>query len=333
MTMSSELLDRARTGDERAFGQLVEGYERELHVHCYRMLGSLADADDALQETLLGAWRGIGGFEGRSSVRTWLYRIATNLCLNMRRSKSRRPTSSLPPHVDPPAPTRLGEVVWLEPYPEVLLDELADASLNPAAHHESNETISLAFTTALQILPARQRAVLVLRDVLDYSADEVAAILDTTTPSVHSMLKRARASVAKELGSDDPTNRAPGSAEERDLVDKLTDAFAHGDVDKLIDLMTDDVWIRMPPAPLEYQGRELARAFFSTVAFREGRRYRAIPTGANRQPALGMYVIDPPTGIAHAMGLLVIDVAGNKISAITRFDNGVLGAFGLPRAL
>jgi RNA polymerase sigma-70 factor (ECF subfamily) len=331
--MSAELLERAKAGDEQAFRQLVGGHERELHVHCYRILGSLADADDALQETLLGAWRGLAGFEGRSTIRTWLYRIATNLCLNMRRSRSRRPAVPLPADVDPPNPTRLGEVVWLEPYPDLFLDELADAALNPAARYEAYETISLAFTTALQLLPARQRAVLVLRDVLDFSAGEVAAMLDTTQQSVHSLLKRARATLAKEIDAGGARPEPPGTAAERDLIDRLTRAFADADVAGLIDLMADDVWVRMPPVPLEYQGRDLAREFFSTIAFRNGRRYHLVPTRSNRQPALGVYIIDPITGTAHAFGLLVITTRGDKITAITRFDNSAVSAFGLPRTL
>ncbi len=331
--MSTDLLEQARAGDQRAFGQLVGEYERELHVHCYRILGSVFDADDALQETLLGAWRGLRGFEGRSSVRTWLYRIATNLCLNMRRSQSRRPTTPLPSHVDPPSPTRLGEVVWLEPYPDVLLDEMTEGSLNPAARFETNETISLAFTTALQLLPARQRAVLILRDVLDYPASEVATMLETTDQSVHSMLKRARATLAKELSTEAQLSGSPTTSSERELVDLLTKAFTQGDVRALIDLLTEDVWVRMPPLPLEYQGKDLAEEFFSKVAFREGRQYRAAATRANRQPALGLYVIDPVTGTAHAMGLSVLTVVGDKVSAITRFDPGVMKIFGLPRTL
>jgi RNA polymerase sigma-70 factor, ECF subfamily len=328
-----DLLEMARSGDHGAFVQLVTHHERELHVHCYRMLGSVADADDALQETLVGAWLGLAGFEGRSSLRTWLYRIATNLCLNMRRSRERRPTTPLPPEVQPPLPSRLSEVTWLEPYPDVRLDWSRDRRSDPATHAESREAISLAFMTAIQLLPPRQRAVLILRDVLEYPAREVAAILDTTEQSVHSLLKRARASVSSHLETEGSSLVDPGAPEVRILVERLTAAFAAGDVDQLVDLMTDDVWVRMPPLPLEYQGRALAREFFTRVAFREDRRSRMVETSANGQPALGVYVMDPVAGIAHAMGLLVVGVRDGRVCSLTRFEVGVLPGFGLPRSL
>src|SRR5205823_1670550 len=177
--VTADLISRARAGDGTAFGVLTEPYRRELQVHCYRMLGSLADAEDALQDTLLAAWQGIGGFEGRSSLRTWLYRIATNRCLNARRSASRRPARAWDiPGVEPPEPTRLGEVVWLEPFPDALVDGAIDLPLGPEARYEQTESISLAFVTALQVLPPRQLAVLILRDVLGFHASEVAGMLD-----------------------------------------------------------------------------------------------------------------------------------------------------------
>jgi RNA polymerase sigma-70 factor (ECF subfamily) len=183
-------MDRARIGDEQAFGELVGPYRRELQVHCYRILGSALDAEDALQETLLAAWRGLAGFEGRSSVRVWLFQIATRRCLNALRSASRRPPMDWPPPgVDLPEPTRLGEVAWLEPYPDVLLEGLADAAPGPEARYEASEAISVAFVTALQLLPPRQRAVLILRDVLGFRASEAAGILDCTEESVTSALK------------------------------------------------------------------------------------------------------------------------------------------------
>jgi len=332
--VSAELIDRARSGDQAAFEELVGPYRRELQVHCYRFLGSVADAEDALQETLTAAWRGLGGFEGRASIRTWLYKIATNRCLNMLRSASRRPPVDLPVRdVEPPAPTRLGEVVWLEPYPDVLLADLSDATAGPEARYESREAVSLAFVTAMQLLPPRQRAILILRDVLDFSAREAAEILDTTEQSVNSALKRARATLARDIPVPDQPPPAPNSPVEQDLLNRLVRAFEGGDVDAIVALMTDDSWVRMPPVPLEYQGRDLARRFFSTIAFREGRRYRLVATRANGQPAFGIYLRDPVTQVAHAFGLFVITLAGDRVSAITRFDNTVLPRFGLPRSL
>src|ERR1700734_1902813 len=191
---AADLISRTRAGDGEAFRELTEPYRRELQVHCYRMLGSLQDAEDALQDTLLAAWRGFGAFEGRASIRTWLYRIATNRCLNARRSASRRPAKEWDvPNVEPPEPTRLGEVVWLEPYPGALLDDVIGAPLGPEARYEQIESISLAFVTGLQVLPPRQLAVLILRDVLGFHASEVADMLDSSVESVNSALKRARA--------------------------------------------------------------------------------------------------------------------------------------------
>jgi RNA polymerase sigma-70 factor (ECF subfamily) len=331
--VSTDLLDRARSGDAAAFEQLVGPYRHEMQVHCYRMLGSVADAEDALQETLTAAWRGLGGYQGRAGMRTWLYRIATSRCLNMLRAASRRPQARPPAlDVEPPEPTRLGEVVWLEPYPDVLFD-LPDGAAGPEARCEAREAISLAFVTALHLLPPRQRAALILREVLGFSAREAADLLDTTEQSVASALKRARATLARELPSPDRPAPAPGSPREQDLVSSLVRAFEAGDVDGIVTLMTDDVWLRMPPVPLEYQGRELARRFFSRVAFRPGRNFLLVPTRANRQPAFGVYLRDPLTGIGHASGLIVTTLAGDRISAITRFDNAVMYRFGLPRTL
>src|SRR6266567_6045207 len=190
--MSAELLQRARGGDRDAFTALIEPHRRELQVHCYRMLGSLQDAEDALQEALLAAWVGLDGFEGRASVRTWLYRIATNRCLNVLRASSRRPVTANPLDVPPPKPSSLGEVPWLQPYPDVLLDGLPDGDPGPEARYEAREAISLAFITAVQLLPPNQRAVLILRDVLGFAAGEAARILGSTDESVTSALKRAR---------------------------------------------------------------------------------------------------------------------------------------------
>jgi RNA polymerase sigma-70 factor (TIGR02960 family) len=332
--VSTELIDKARSGDEAAFRELVSPHQRELQVHCYRILGSVADAEDALQETLVTAWQSLRQFEGRASVRTWMYRIATTRCLNMLRAASRRPAMSLSLDVEPPEPSGLSEVVWLEPYPDLFLEDLPDAAAGPEARYEAREAMSLAFVTALQLLPPRQRAALILRDVLDFPAREVAGILDTTEQSVTSALKRARATVSKELPSPDAPPPPPlNSAAEQELVARLVDVFDKADVDGLVALMTEDAWLRMPPVPLEYQGRKLVGEFFATVAFRQGRRYRLIPTRANGQPAFAAYLRDPATGVSRAFGLMVVTLAGSQISAITRFDNAALPVFGLPRTL
>jgi RNA polymerase sigma-70 factor (TIGR02960 family) len=334
--MSAELMTQAQAGDGEAFRQLVEPYRRELQLHCYRILGSAQDAEDALQETMLAAWQGLPGFEQRSSIRTWLYTVATSRCLNALRAASRRPRiSEPPPELDLPEPNRTGEVVWLEPYPDVLLDGLADHALGPDARYEVTEAVSLAFVTALQLLPPRQRAVLILRDVLGFRAAETASMLDTTEESVTSALKRARGALRRELQEHHQHEPppAPGSAAERELVAQMTKAFEAADVDGIVALLTEDVRLVMPPIPLEYQGKDLAAKLFARVTFRQGRRLRMIPTRANGQPAFAVYVHVPGTGISHANCLLVITLAGERVSAITRFDNGALPLFGLPRTL
>ena len=264
-----DLFARAQAGDGEAFGQLVDPYRRELQVHCYRILGSVHDAEDALQDTLLSAWQGLAGFEGRASVRTWLYRVATSRCLDALRSASRRPLMSAPPPgLDPPEPTRLGEVLWLEPYPDVLLEGLPDSAPGPDARVEARESVSLAFITALQLLPPRQRAVLILRDVLGFHASETAQILGTTQESVTSALKRARAALHRQppAGEREPAP-PPNSAAEQELVERLTRAFETADVDGIVALLTDDAWLTMPPLPLQYQGRELAARSLTATAF------------------------------------------------------------------
>ncbi len=332
--MSADLIERARSGDQAAFEQLVSQYRGEVQVHCYRFLGSLADAEDALQETLAAAWRGLAGFEGRASFRTWLYRIATNRCLNLLRTASRRPAASLPAlDAETPEPTRLEEVVWLEPYPDLLLADVPDTAAGPEARYETREAISLAFIKALQLLPPRQRAALILCDVLEFPARHVAEMVDTTEQSVSSALKRARATIAREMPTPDQPAPAAQSPAEQELLSRLVQAFEDSDVQGIVALMTDGVWIRMPPVPLEYQGRELAARFFGTIAFRQGRQYRLVPARANGQPAFGVYLRDPLTQVAHAFGLFVITLEGERVSAITRFDSWVFARFGMPRTL
>jgi RNA polymerase sigma-70 factor (ECF subfamily) len=331
--VTDDLMSRARAGDGEAFRELTAPYGRELQVHCYRMLGSFQDAEDALQETLLAAWRGFAAFEGRASLRTWLYRIATNQCLNARRSASRRTAKEWNvPNVQPPEPTRLGEVVWLEPYPDTLLDGAIDVPIGPEARYEQTESISLAFVTALQALPPRQLAVLILRDVLGFHASEVAEMLDSTLESVNSALKRARATLHRRpTTSDREPPPACQSAAEDAIVAKFVNAWESADLDALVDLLTDDVFTSMPPMPFEYQGRDLVARFFASI-FGAGRRFDLVPTRANGQPAFGAY-LRSPSGVRHGTGLFVLTLSGDRICALTRFDNSVLPWFGLPRSL
>jgi RNA polymerase sigma-70 factor (TIGR02960 family) len=334
--MTVELLAQAQAGDAEAFAQLVDPYRRELQVHCYRFLGSFADAEDALQETLLSAWQGLPGFEGRASIRTWLYRVATSRCLDALRSGRRRPPVTPPPAgLEPPEPTRLGELLWLEPYPDDLLEGVADLTPGPEARYESRESISLAFITALQLLPPRQRAAIILRDVLGFRASEAAQILDTTEESVTSALKRARAALERHQRSPGPRQPAPppGSAAERHLVEQLTTAFETADVNAIVALLTEDAWLTMPPLPLEYQGREMAARFLGATAFRPGWTGRLMATRANGQPAFGFYARDPRSGAYHTVGLMVLTLSGAQISAMTRFDGSTLPRFGLPATL
>ena len=327
--MTADLIDLARAGDGEAFRRLVGPYERELQVHCYRMLGSVQDAEDAMQDALLAAWQGLGGFEGRASVRTWLYRVTTTRCLNVRRSARRR-QGTMPPGPAPPEPTRLGEVTWLEPCPDDLLTGLPDAEPGPEARYEAREAISLAFITAVQRLPPRQRAVLLLRDVLGFTASEAARVLGITEESVTSALKRARATLRHHAGASPEPPPAPESAAEKRLVERLTRAYETGDVDGIIALFTDDAWLTMPPAPLEYQGHGPIARFLTQIAFRDGRTYRLVPTRANGQLAVGAYLREP--GSPQASSLLVLTLSGDRIQAMTRFTSSVLPRFGLPPA-
>jgi RNA polymerase sigma-70 factor (TIGR02960 family) len=329
--MTGELLSRARGGDRAAFTALVEPHRRELHVHCYRMLGSLQDAEDALQETLLAAWLGLDGFEGRSSVRTWLYRIATNRCLNLLRSPARQAVTA-PSAPRLPDPTRLGEVPWLQPYPDLLLAELPERAPGPEARYESREAISLAFITAVQLLPPNQRAVLLLRDVLGYRARETAELLGLTEDAVTSALKRARAGVAP-AHSPRPPPPPPGTPEERALLDRFVTAFTALDVDALVALMTDDVWVRMPPLPFEYRGREAVHRFFTVIRSHVGRVDHLVPVRANGQPAWGEYLRDPVTGGLRLHGVIVAGLVGDRIGELTRFETVVAPYLGLPRTL
>jgi RNA polymerase sigma-70 factor (TIGR02960 family) len=328
--MTTDLISRARAGDDEAFRALTEPHRRELHVHCYRMLGSVQDAEDVLQETLVAAWQGLGAFEERASIRTWLYRIATNRCLNALRAASRRPAKAWEVVAfAPPEPTRYGEVPWLEPLPDVLLEGGFDLPLGPEARYEQRESISLAFVTALQALPPRQLAVLVLRDVLGFPASEVATMLDSTVESVTSALKRARSTLdhrRSELG--DPMSAPPqGSATENELVERFVAAYEASDIGALVALLAEDVVTTMPPVPYEYVGRDAVGEFCALAI--TGRRWVLVPTRANGQPAFGLYVRGPDH-VMRGSGLLVIELAGAEITALSRFETSLFPWFGLP---
>ncbi|MFD3403411.1 sigma-70 family RNA polymerase sigma factor [Kribbella sp. NPDC058693] len=329
----TDLMSRAQAGDGDAFRALTEPHRRELQVHCYRMLGSFQDAEDALQDTMLAAWRGLERFDGRASLRTWLYRIATNRCLDTLRSARRRPAKQWDiPGTEPPEPTGLGEIHWLEPYPDALLDGGIIVPLGPEARYEQTESISLAFVTALQILPPRQLAVLILRDVLGFHADEVADMLDTTVESVKSALKRARAGMQRRLPVMTAREQPPAgdSPAEDAIVTKFVSAYGSADIDALVALLTDDVFMSMPPMPLEYRGRDSVARFFEFI-FGSVERFELVPTRANGQPAFGVYR-PTPTG-THGVGLFTITLTGDRISAMTRFEDTVLSIFGLPQSL
>ena len=335
--MTEVTLERARGGDDQAFGELTDPYRNELQLHCYRILGSVQDAEDALQETFLAAWRGLGQYEGRASLRTWLYRIATNRCLNALRASGRRPRAGpAGPDFLTTEPTRRGEPLWLEPYPDVLLEGMPDANAGPEARYEAKEAVALAFVTAVQHLPPRQRAVLVLRDVLGFRSSEVADMLDSSEASVNSALQRARATMAGRLpGPERERAPLPCSARERDVATRFATAFAGNDVDAVVALLTEDAWFTMPPVTLEYQGHEAIAGFLRDITNWWGpRRYRLIPVRANGQPAFGCYLREAQAPVFRAHGMIVLTLEGDRISAITRFiDNSNLARFGLPRML
>ena len=330
--MKGELITRARSGDDVAFEELIRPYHRELQAHCYRILGSAADAEDAFQESLTAAWKGLAGFEGRASFRTWLYRIATARSLNMVRASRRSAASATLMDAEGPAPSRFGAVLWLEPYPDAMLAEVADPTAGPEARYEERESISLAFITALQLLPPRQRAALILTDVLDFSARDVAEMLDTTEHAIYGAVKRARATLARQLPNAEPPP-LPNSLHEKKVLDRLVRAWEECDTNALVALLTDDAWLRMPPKPFEYQSKETVKRWFATSAFAEGRRFRLVPTRANGQPAFGVYLFSPISGVAHAFGLIVLTLVGDRVSAITAFESGVMARFGLPRSV
>ena len=331
--MTEQALARARAGDEDAFRELTDPYRRELRLHIYRIVGSPQDAEDLFQETLLAAWRGLERFEERASVRAWLYRIATNRALDALRASRRRP-EELQRMTEVPEPTRRAEPIWLEPYPDVLFEGIPDEAPGPEARYEAKEAIALAFIAGLQHLPPKQRAVLVLRDVLGFGAGEVAEMLDTTAPSVNSLLRRARAAFESRLPAAG-RERAPlpNSKLERDVVGSFADAVEAGDIDAMVALLTDDAWLTMPPEPWEYQGPTSISVFLRDREVARG-AMRLVPTRANSQPAFACYLPLAPGEIARAYALFVLTLEGDRISAITWFaDSSVFPHFGLPRTL
>src|SRR5262245_41982947 len=326
-------LSRARLGDDEAFRALTDPYRRELHLHCYRILGSVQDAEDMLQETLLAAWRGLEDYEERDSLRAWLYRIATNRCLNALRDSRRRPLEVPAIPFEVPEPTRRGETLWLEPYPDALLEGIPETSPGPEARYETREAVTLAFVAGLQHLPRRQRAVLVLRDVLGFRAAEVAEMLESSEVSVNSALQRARAA----LESRDPPDREraplPRSPRERELVARFADEVEAGNVEGMVSLLTADALLTMPPQPLEYVGHEAIAAFLRSREEERGAALRVVPTRANTQPAFGCYLPDVDA-VGRPRGLFVLTLAGDAASAITWFtDPGPFRHFGLPETL
>jgi RNA polymerase sigma-70 factor, ECF subfamily len=323
--------------EEQTYDRRIEPYRAELRAHCYRMLGSAQDAEDALQETLLRAWRGLAKFEGRSSLRSWLYTIATNVCL---RAIERRPKLVLPADYGPPADPEddqvapLTESVWIEPYPDEQL-ALDDGPAGPDAVYEQRESVELAFIAALQHLPARQRAVLILRDVLGFSAREVAEALDTTPVSIDSALQRAHKTVDARLPerSQQATLRSLGD-ELRGIVDRFVAAWERADVDALVGMLTEDAALTMPPVPTWFQGREAVAAFLARVPLAGRHRWRLVPTRANGQPAFGTYLWDAEHETFAANEIIVLTLDGPRIAEIIAFRSAEpFARFGLPAAI
>ena len=311
------------TGDEATFARLTERYRRELHVHCYRMLASFDEADDAVQETLLRAWRSRDRFDGSGHFRAWLYRIATNVCLDAIRRSSRR-LASLETFTDVP---------WIQPYPDRLLDEIAPSDDEPDAVVVRRETIELAFLAAMQVLPPRQRATLIARDVLGWPASETANLLETSVPAINSALQRARATMQQHL----PERRADWSAgdpsdEERALLAGFIDAHERGDAAAAVAIAATDLRITMPPHPYRFEGIEFITPLLEQ-AFRDGGAWRLVPTRANRMPTAASYLRTPGDATYRAFKFDVLRVADGKIAEITTFGAELFPAFGLPATL
>ena len=334
-----------RDGDEQAFAALVERYRPQLQVHCYRMLGSFDDSEDLVQETLLRAWRSRATFEGRSLVRTWLYRIATNACLNALEHAPRR---VLPQDVAPPvtattdasearaSPGWAPEIPWLQPYPDSRLEPAAPSGTEPEAQAVARETIELAFLAALQHLPPRQRAILILRDVLDWSAKETADLLETSVASVNSAHQRARATIraAQLAGRAGQSIPAAPTDRERAVLRRFMDAWERADASTLTALLRGDARWAMPPAPLWFDGRTaIARLFRFFPIDWQGRTYRMVPTAANRQPATAAYLRPAGESAFHLTALHVLRIEDGEIAEVTTFGPELCRAFGLPPTL
>jgi len=326
--MAETTLARAQAGDGEAFRELIDPYRRELQAHCYRVVGSVQDAEDVFQEALLAAWRSIGRFDGQA-LRAWLYRIATHRCLNYLRGQSRRPQpTGLPEHGAGRAElVRSDEPWWLEPYPD---DLIGDVTPGPEARYDARESIALSFVAGLQRLPPQQRAVLVLRDVLGFAANEVADILGTTPAAVNSALTRARAGIRTDRDPHDVP--LPRSAAEAAVVERFVDAFQSWDLDRLVALLTDDARLVMPPEPVEFRGPLPIANYLREHLW--GQELKLVPTRANGQPALALYLPDPSAPLWRASSLVVLTLRGDRVSMLTRFGNlGLLARFGLPRTL
>ena len=335
--VSEELLQRnrlarAQRGDEDAFAELTEPFARELQLHCYRILGSFQDAEDLLQETMLAAWRGLEQFEGRSSLRAWLYTIATNRCLNALRDRGRRPQpapAAAGSSTSAPPPEGFGEIPWLEPYPDALLEGIADAAPGPEARYEAKEAVALAFVSGLQHLAPRQRAVLILRDVLGFHADEVAEMLGSSSASVNSALQRARAALDSRLPTSRERLALPAGGAERELLDRFAHALVHDDIDGVVAMLTDDAVISMPPQPLWLTGGPAIEQFLHDRTRERGGPWRFVATRANGQPAYAYYFADGDEWVRT--GLFVVGVRADGISSITRFgESPGLSQFGVP---
>jgi RNA polymerase sigma-70 factor (ECF subfamily) len=328
-------LAAALAGDEDAFRELTEPYSRELHLHCYRLLGSFHDAEDALQETMLRAWRHLASFEGRSGFRTWLYRIATNVCLTHRR-RARAEVASLPKAIVDAVAHSTEPAIRLTPYPDALLDELSATSGDPVVEAELRESVQLAFLAAAQLLPPKQRAVLILRDVVGFPADDVADMLETTTASVNSALSRARATLDQQRAAgrlQDP--RTPPSYDvAASVVKRYAEAWQAMDIGKLVGLLKQDIVLTMPPLPLRITGSRAVTEFFSALPLAGSERTRIIPTHANRQPALAVYRRDLGETAFRAWGIWVLTMDGEEIAEVAAFvDPPLLRWFGLPAEL
>lgn len=328
MAADFELLDRARAGDHAAYDELVAPHRAALLAHTYRMLGSFQDAEDVVQDSLLAAWLALPGFEGRSSLRTWLFRITTHRCLNHVRTRASRVQTVGPAPIAPPSTT--GEAPWLQPFPDAALEAIEDPAPGPEARYESREAISLAFVTAMQALPPTQRAVLLLRDVLGYRARETAELLDLSTAAVTSALNRARANLQSRRALE--PNR-PLSAQDDDLVRRFVDAFTAEDPAAVVALMTDDVWISMPPLPFEYVGMQAATSFLAAVGPHRRTIQRMEPVGINRQPAWGEYVGDSHGDQLHLAGILAVQLRDGLVCELTHFEAALGPLLCLPRTL